>query len=73
MFLINLFLFLLVLFVCLFVLRNRVSLCIPGTHSVDEAGLELRHLPISASAELELKTCTTTAQLKVIFLEEEFD
>jgi hypothetical protein len=39
-----------VLFVCLF--QNSVSLCIPGypeTHSVDQAGLELRNLPASAS------------------------
>jgi hypothetical protein len=38
-------------FVCLFV-RDRVSLyspgC-PGTHFVDQAGLELRNLPASAS------------------------
>jgi hypothetical protein len=34
------------------VLRDRVSLCspgYPGTHSVDQAGLELRNLPASAS------------------------
>jgi hypothetical protein len=35
----------------------------PGTHSVDEAGLELRNLPASASQVLGLKVCTTTAQL----------
>jgi hypothetical protein len=32
--------------------RDRVSLCspgCPGTHSVDQAGLELRNLPASAS------------------------
>jgi hypothetical protein len=36
----------------LFVFRDRVSLCspgCPGTHSVDQAGLELRNLPASAS------------------------
>jgi hypothetical protein len=49
-----LFVCLFVLFVCLFVLvfRDRVSLyspgC-PGTRSVDQAGLELRNLPASAS------------------------
>jgi hypothetical protein len=34
------------------VFRDRVSLCCPGcpgTHSVDQAGLELRSLPASAS------------------------
>jgi hypothetical protein len=38
------------LFVCLFV-RHRVSLCspgCPGTHSIDQAGLELRNPPASA-------------------------
>jgi hypothetical protein len=55
----------LVLFVCLFVclFRDRVSLyspgC-PGTHSVDQAGLELRNLPASASQVLGLKACATT-------------
>jgi hypothetical protein len=33
----------------------------PGTHSVDQAGLELRNLPASASQVLGLKVCTTTA------------
>jgi hypothetical protein len=40
---------------CLFVLfcffQDKVSLCspsCPGTHFVDQAGLELRNLPISA-------------------------
>jgi hypothetical protein len=46
--------------------RDRVSLyspgC-PGTHSVDQAGLELRNLPASASQVLGLKVCATTAQL----------
>ena len=34
------------------VFRDRVSLCspgCPGTHSIDQAGLELRNLPASAS------------------------
>jgi hypothetical protein len=50
------------LFVCLFVFRNRVSLCspgCPGTHSVDQAGLELRNPPASASQVLGLKACAT--------------
>jgi hypothetical protein len=48
------------------VLRDRVSLyspgC-PGTHSVDQAGLELRDPPASASQVLGLKACATTARL----------
>jgi hypothetical protein len=32
----------------------------PGTHSVDQAGLELRNPPASASRVLGLKVCTTT-------------
>ena len=35
----------------------------PGTHYVDQAALELRDLPASASEVLGLKVCTTTAQL----------
>jgi hypothetical protein len=48
------------------VFRDRVSLCspgYPGTHSVDQAGLELRNPPASASQVLGLKVCATTAQL----------
>ena len=50
------------LFACLlfcFVFRDRVSLCspgCPGTHSVDQAGLELRNLPASASQVLRLRS-----------------
>jgi hypothetical protein len=50
------------LFVC-FVFRDRVSRyssgC-PGTHFVEQAGLELRNLPASASLELGSKACATT-------------
>jgi hypothetical protein len=56
------------IFFCLFVFlffwffRDRVSLyspgC-PGTHFVDQAGLELRNPPASASRVLGLKACTT--------------
>jgi hypothetical protein len=51
------------LFVCLFfVFRDKVSLyspgC-PGTHFVEQAGLELRNLPASASQVLGLKVCGT--------------
>jgi hypothetical protein len=49
-----------------FFFRDRVSLCSPGypeTHSVDQAGLELRNPPASASQVLGLKVCATTARL----------
>jgi hypothetical protein len=45
------------------VFRDRVSLCSPGcpeTHFVDQAGLELRNPPASASQVLGLKACATT-------------
>jgi hypothetical protein len=48
------------------VFRDRVSLCSPGfprTHFVDQAGLELRNPPASASQVLGLKACATTAWL----------
>jgi hypothetical protein len=35
----------------------------PGTHSVDQACLELRNPPASASQVLGLKACATTVQL----------
>jgi hypothetical protein len=45
------------------VFRDRVSLyspgC-PGTHFVDQVGLELRNPPASASQVLGLKACATT-------------
>jgi hypothetical protein len=53
-----------------FVFRDRVSLCssgCPGTHFVDQAGLELRNLPASASPVLGLKACTTTPGLNDFF------
>jgi hypothetical protein len=49
--------------VILFVFQNRISLCspgCPGIHFVDQAGLELRNPPASASRVLELKACATT-------------
>ena len=50
------------------VFQDRVSLyspgC-PGTHFVDQAGLELRNLPASVSRVLGLKACATTARLKI--------
>jgi hypothetical protein len=54
----------LLLLICLFILvfQVRVSLrspgC-PGTHSVDQAGLELRNLLASASQVLGLKVFAT--------------
>ena len=51
-------------YVCVYyVFRDRVSLCSPGsprTHSVDQAGLELRNPSASVSLPLpELKACAT--------------
>jgi hypothetical protein len=57
--------FLVLALVLVLVFRDRVSLCspgCPGTHSVDQAGLELRNLPASASQVLVLKACATTAR-----------
>jgi hypothetical protein len=54
---------LLFFFFFLLVFRDRVSLCSPGcpeTHSVDQAGLELRNPFASASRVLGLKACATT-------------
>ena len=48
---------------------DRVSLCspgCPGTHSVDQAGLELRNPPASASRVLGLKACDITAAWLVL-------
>jgi hypothetical protein len=48
------------------VFQDRVSLyspgC-PGTHFVDQVGLELRNLPASASRVLGLTACATTARI----------
>jgi hypothetical protein len=52
---------------------DRVSLCNPdfaGTHSVDQADLELGDLPVSACQMLELKVCITTAWHIIFFLKE---
>jgi hypothetical protein len=53
------------LFTFVLFFRDRVSLyshgC-SGSHSVDQAGLELRNLHASASHMLGLKACTTTAR-----------
>jgi hypothetical protein len=58
---------LLLFFVCLFSRQGfSVYLYSPGclgTHFVDQAGLELRNLPASASRVLGLKACATTSGL----------
>jgi hypothetical protein len=49
--------------------QDRVSLCspgCPGTHFVDQAGLELRNPPTSASRVLRLKACATTPSLRML-------
>jgi hypothetical protein len=54
-------------FFLFFVFGDRVSLCspaCPGTHPVDQAGLELRNPPASASQVLGLQACATTARLR---------
>jgi hypothetical protein len=62
-----------ILFIYLFILvfRDRVSLyspgC-PGTHFVDQAGLELRNSPASASQVLGLKACATTPSCDFYFM-----
>jgi hypothetical protein len=50
------------------VFGDRVSLCSPGTHFVDQAGLELRNPPASASRVLGLKVCATTARLFISYI-----
>jgi hypothetical protein len=55
----------------LLVFQDGVSLCspgCPGTYSVDQAVLELRDPPASASKVLGLKVCATPALLLVCFL-----
>ena len=50
---------------------DKVSLCsrgCPGTHSVNQAGLQLRNLPASASQMLGLKVWATTVWLFILFL-----
>jgi hypothetical protein len=52
-------LFVVVVVVCFLRVSLYSSDC-PGTHSVDQAGLELRNLPTSASQVLGLKACVLT-------------
>jgi hypothetical protein len=54
-----------------FFFLDRVSLCspgCPGTHSVDQAGLELRNPSASASEVLGLMACATTPGSVFFFL-----
>lgn len=44
------------------------SPCYPGTLSVDQAGLELRDPPVSASHVLGLKACAITVQLMIVLI-----
>jgi hypothetical protein len=53
------------------VFRDRVSLSspsCPGTHFVDQAGLELRNLPTSVSPVLGLKACATMPGFLAYFM-----
>jgi hypothetical protein len=67
--------FFLSFFLFFFFFGDRVSLYspgFPGTHSVDQADLELRNPPASASQVLALKAYATTAQQeKNFFLKKE--
>jgi hypothetical protein len=59
------FFFVFFLFCFLFFFRDRFSLCspgCPGTHFVNQASLELRNPPASASQVLGSKAWATTAQ-----------
>jgi hypothetical protein len=65
------FLFFVVVVVLLLLLQDRAFLCslgCPGTYFVDQAGLELKNPPASASQVLGLKACTTTPGLVKIFM-----
>jgi hypothetical protein len=58
-----------VLFFFFWFFRDRVSLYSagwPGTHFVDQAGLELRNPPASASRVLGLKACAATPSRGVL-------
>ena len=58
---------------CLF-FWDKVPLCstgYPGTHSVDQAGLQIRDSAASASWVLGLKSRTITDQLKIIFMSDQ--
>jgi hypothetical protein len=55
---------------CLLAFWDWVSLCspgCPGTHFVDQAGLELTEIRLPVSQILGLKLCTTNAWLSQLF------
>ena len=56
----------LILFVLFLSFLDRASLYSPGTHSVDQAGLELRNPSASASQVLGLKAYTTMPSCLVL-------
>jgi hypothetical protein len=59
-----------ILFACFVLLFETGFLCslgCLGTHSVDQAGFELRDLPASPSQVLGLKVCTTTSWPNAFF------
>jgi hypothetical protein len=63
------------MYLFILVFRDRVSLCCPGcpgTHFVDQSGLELRNLPASASRVLGLKACATTPGLIIFLIQDEY-
>jgi hypothetical protein len=62
------FIFYFYLFICFFETFSLYNLGCHGTHSVDQAVLELRNPPVSASQVLGLKVCATTARLRTFFL-----
>jgi hypothetical protein len=65
---------LLLLFVLVF--QDRISLCslgCPRTHSVDQTGLKLRDLLVTASIMLGLKACATTVRLILMILRQALD
>jgi hypothetical protein len=55
---------------CLFFFSPETGFLCPGTHSVDQAGLELRNPPASASQVLGLKACATTPGSLCLFIGE---
>lgn len=60
-----------ILFLLFYLFRGRALLCSPGCPgilAVDQADLELRDQPASASRVLKLKMCAATAQLFLIFI-----
>jgi hypothetical protein len=64
----SVFIYVFFLFFIFVFFLDRVSLyspACPGTHFVDQAGLELRNLPASASQVLGLKACATTPGMTV--------